>query len=42
MGQEIGWSQQAKLLEQINKSIKRLTQVVSATPFTTSTTTTAP
>lgn len=36
--QQIGWSQEAKLLQQILKQLERLTKVVA----TTNTTTTAP
>lgn len=40
--QQIGWSQEAKLMQQISKQIERLTQVVAASGTTTTTTTPAP
>jgi UDP-N-acetylmuramate-alanine ligase len=39
--QQIGWSQEAKLLQQISKQLDRLIQV-AGTAGTTTTTTTAP
>ena len=40
--QQIGWSQEAKLLQQISKQLNRLIQVTAAAGTTTTTTTTSP
>jgi len=40
MRQEIGWSQEAKLLYKIKQQLKRLTKVASKINATTTTTTT--
>ncbi len=37
--QQIGWSQEAKLLQQISKQLNRLIQVTAAAGTTTTTTT---
>lgn len=44
MGQQLGWSQEAKLLQKILKQLERLTQVTATgvTYTTTTTTTVAP
>ena len=39
---QIGWSNEANLLQQISKQLERLIQVTAALTTTTSTTTTAP
>jgi hypothetical protein len=39
---QIGWSQEAKLLQQISKQLDRLIKVTAANSTTTSTTTVAP
>ena len=40
MGQQIGWSQEAKLLYKIKQQLKQLTKVASKVNVTTTTTTT--
>lgn len=40
--QQIGWSQEAKLLQQLSKQLQKLIGVVGAATTTTTTTTTSP
>lgn len=42
MAQQIGWSQEAKLLYELTKQMDRLIKVVAANGTTTTTTTTLP